>query len=476
MDFGLVGPSYTASSRYQDSQELINWYLEKDPTKQPGERGMYALYPMPGYGAPLIQPMVGEVRGMRTVLSGTLLIAVIGNTLWSFDPSFTATNRGLLRTSIGPVSITDNGQAAYFGDDVSRYAYTYGTAMLLPIADGGFTGASSSDVVDGFMVYSQPNSQNWGATSLNSTASPALSVGKKDGAPDNLQMLFVNNREVFLLGVNTSEVWVDVGGFPFPFQRIPGTSTQHGCAAKNSIARLGNSFAYVSQDTRGQGIIVVMNGYAPQEISNHSITRTLIGKDLSDAVAFSFQMGGHEFYVVTFPATDTTWVYDAATQEWNKWLSVDDFDVFHRHPANCAAVFQGQVLIGDYKSGAISALDNMIYADNGRPARRLRRCPHIVNNYDQVFFESLQIYFEPGVGLSLGQGVNPQCMLRWSNDGSSTWSNEHWRSIGLMGKYRNRAVWRKLGNARDRVFEFVVTDPVKAVVVSAELVAETGDN
>ena len=71
---------------------------------------------------------------------------------------------------------------------------------------------------------------------------------------------------------------------------------------------------------------------------------------------------------------------------------------------------------------------------------------------------------------------NPQAMLRWSNDGGSTWSKEYWVSIGSIGRYKNRAIWRRLGMARDRIFEVSMTDPVKAVIVSANLKASAGDN
>ena len=73
-------------------------------------------------------------------------------------------------------------------------------------------------------------------------------------------------------------------------------------------------------------------------------------------------------------------------------------------------------------------------------------------------------------------GVNPQAMLRWSNDGGSTWSNEHWTTIGTQGAYQNRTIWRRLGWSRDRIFEVVVTDPIKAVIVSANLKASQGEN
>ena len=78
--------------------------------------------------------------------------------------------------------------------------------------------------------------------------------------------------------------------------------------------------------------------------------------------------------------------------------------------------------------------------------------------------------------LPTGQGDDPQAMLRWSNDGGSTWSNEHWVSIGKIGRYQNRAIWRRLGWSRDRIFEVAITDPVKPVIVSANLKASEGDN
>jgi len=163
-------------------------------------------------------------------------------------------------------------------------------------------------------------------------------------------------------------------------------------------------------------------------------------------------------------------------------------------------------------------LDKTNYTDDGNTIRRLRRAPHLVSDLQRQYFEELQIQFQPGVGTSglwfnnptyspnptvitiapdqslaigpnetliigfnsqqnqLDQTTNPQAMLRWSNDGGSTWSNEHWVSIGPLGKYKNRAIWRRLGWSRDRVFEVVVSDPVNAVIVSANLKAKVGTN
>ena len=67
-----------------------------------------------------------------------------------------------------------------------------------------------------------------------------------------------------------------------------------------------------------------------------------------------------------------------------------------------------------------------------------------------------------------------QVMLRWSDDGGHTWSNEHWASMGKLGEYGKRVIWRRLGmtmKLRDRVYEISGSDPVKIAIMGAELTA-----
>lgn len=376
---------------------------------------------------------------------------------------------------------------------------------VMPPNDGPFEGADVVDVVDNYFVYNRPNTQQFGSSNILSPISSSLAFSSKDGAPDNLVSLIVDHREVYLLGEVSSEVWVDSGLFPFAFQRIPGTSTQHGIAAKFSVARLGNSFAYLSKNIRGDGQVMMMNGYTPTRISTHAVENSIEGGYIADARAWTYLIEGHEVYVVSFPTLDLTWAYDIATGMWHKWLWVDTKNVFHRHRGNCHTHFNGMNLVGDWENGQIYMLDPNTYTDDGGEIRRVRRAPHLVSDFQRQYFSELQILFQPGVGLEgnviganspsnavaglavagiavAGQnslstlGANPQAMLRWSNDGGSTWSNEHWTSIGVQGRYKNRAIWRRLGQARDRIFEVVVTDPIKAVIVAANLKAEAGDN
>jgi hypothetical protein len=393
------------------------------------------------------------------------------------------------------------------------YAHQF---TILPSTDGAFQGGTVVDVNDNYFIYSRPNSQQFAVSDLLSPITRALSFGSKFTSPDNLVSLIANNGQLYLLGEKSSEVWNDQGTFPLAYQRIPGSSTQQGIVAPYSVAKIGNSFCYVSQNIRGLNQIVLMNGYTPERISTHAVEQTLLDQYTADAVAYTYQLEGHEVYVVSFPTIDITWAYDFATSLWHKWLWVDENNIYHRHRSNCAAVFQGVVIVGDWENGNLYQLDQSVYTDNGDEIRRLRRAPHLVADLQRQYFDELQIQFQPGVGtggfskdrntylgspytISLSTPLrlelqeiyvlgyagqikpndvlyNPKAMLRWSNDGGSTWSKEYWQDIGQQGQYRHRAMWRRLGMARDRVFEVVVTDPIKAVIVSANLKGSQGDN
>jgi hypothetical protein len=76
------------------------------------------------------------------------------------------------------------------------------------------------------------------------------------------------------------------------------------------------------------------------------------------------------------------------------------------------------------------------------------------------------------LGSASATAIDPQVMLRWSDDGGHTWSNEHWRSMGMTGQWGRRVIWRRLGmtlKLRDRVYEVSGTDPIKIAIMGAEL-------
>jgi hypothetical protein len=461
-------------------------------------------------GARVTATIAGTLMTVSAVASGSLHV---GQTVQGAGVTL-GTIITALGTGTGGVGTYTLSVASTVAVGVTMYGINF---SVLPSTDGAFSGANTVDIIDNYFVYNNPTTQQFGASDLLSPISPQTSYSLKDGAPDDLVALIVDHREVYLMGEISSEVWTDVGTVPFPFQRIPGTSTQHGIAAPFSLARLGNSFAYVSRNSRGQAQIMQMQGYLPQRISTHAVENTLANQYINDAISWTYQLEGHEVFVVSFPTLNLTWAYDSTTQMWHKWLYTTDDNQYQRHRGNCCAVFQGLVIVGDYANGKLYQLDKMNYTDDGQNVRRLRRAPHLVTEFQRQYFDELQIQFQPGVGTtglsSVLQAINiqspyyisptgnltigaldtvylgefntisqlttttfPQAMLRWSSDGGSTWSNEHWTGVGQTGKYKNRAIWRRLGTARDRIFEVVVTDPVNFVIISANLKVQGAEN
>jgi hypothetical protein len=370
-----------------------------------------------------------------------------------------------------------------------------------------------------------------------------LDFASAEGSPDGLVSLTVSNREIWLFGTNSTEVWYDAGTADFPLQRIQGASNELGCTAPYSVAKMDNTVFWLGADARGRGMVYRANGYVGQRISTHAVEWHIQQYgNLSDAIGYTYQQDGHSFYVLIFPQANTTWVYDLATQAWHERAGWDNGE-FTRHRSNCQMAFNNEIVVGDFENGNIYAFDLDVYADNGdiqRWLRSWRALPPGQNTLLRTTHHSLQLDCETGVGLAqypaydaedliaengdlliaeyvqndittesgeeltteagdgfeliadtpdypipfvppmyltttsypAAPGYNPQVMMRWSDDGGHTWSNEHWTSIGLIGNYGKRAFWRRLGmtlKIRDRVYEVSGTDAVKIAIMGAEL-------
>lgn len=107
--------------------------------------------------------------------------------------------------------------------------------------------------------------------------------------------------------------------------------------------------------------------------------------------------------------------------------------------------------------------------------RRLRRASHLTDEHQWLTYDKFQVDLQAGVGLTDGQGEDPQVMVRWSNDGGHTWSNEHWTTAGRQGARKTRVIVRQTGRARMRTFEVVVSDPVAWFLAAAYLDVTPGN-
>jgi hypothetical protein len=469
MQTPILGSAYVARSVNAADSRMVNLFPEMVPEagKQPA-----FLQRCPGLA---LRATVGfgPIRGMWW--HAAYLYVVSGNTLYQVNSTWTAVPKGTV-AGTGLVSMADNGTQIMIAADPNGYIYNTSTGVFAQITDPDYPGASMVDYLDGYFVFIQPNSQKiWVTALLDGTSVDPLDFVSAEGDPDNIVSMIVDHREVWVFGTNSTEVWYNAGLSDFPLVRIQGAFNELGCAARYSTAKMNNQVYWLGRDTRGQGIVYQANGYMGQRISTHAIEWQIQQYgDISDAVAYTYQQDGHSFYVLSFPSAGATWAYDAVTGAWHERAGWSN-GTWTRHRGQTQAFYNGEVLIGDFENGNIYAYDMDVYTDNGQVQRWLRSwraLPPGENTLRRTAQHALQLDCETGVGLNVGQGSDPEVMLRWSDDGGHTWSNEHWRKMGKIGQFGYRTLWRRLGmtlKIRDRVYEVSGTDPVKIAIMGAEL-------
>ncbi len=99
------------------------------------------------------------------------------------------------------------------------------------------------------------------------------------------------------------------------------------------------------------------------------------------------------------------------------------------------------------------------HSDGDKALQRRAVTPPVHADGAPTTMAALQVEFDHGVGLTAGQGSDPQVVLDWSDDGGRRWSGERWAAIGRIGEYRRRAVWRRLGGFRSRAFRLTYSEP-----------------
>lgn len=469
----ILGSAYVARSVNAADNRMVNLFPELIP-----EGGKESGFLNRAPGLKLEQSVgLGPIRALWAhQTNGSDFYVVSGTEVFKLT-GLTATPVKLGNVSgTGPVSIADNGTQIFFACNGPSYIYNETTNVFAQITDPDFPGAVTVGYLDGYFVFNEPDSQRvWVTSLLDGLSVDPLDFASAEGSPDGLVSLIVDHREAWLFGSDSVEVWYDAGNADFPLARIQGAFNEIGCVAAYSVAKLDNGLFWLGTDARGQGIVYRANGYTGVRVSTHAIEYAIAQYgNISDALAYTYQQEGHSFYVLIFPTANATWVYDVSTQMWHERAGFVN-GAFTRHRSNCQCNFEGNTIVGDFENGNIYTFDLDVYADNSQPQKWLRSWRALApgqNNLKRTSHHSLQLDAETGVGLVVGQGNQPEAMLRWSDDGGHTWSNEHWQLMGAIGQYGYRTIWRRLGmtlKLRDRVYEVSGTDPVKIAIMGAEL-------
>lgn len=339
---------------------------------------------------------------------------------------------------------------------------------------GDAVSASHCVFLDGFFIISGKavtGSQTYGPKQINishlydGTKWDVLDFAVKEAYPDNIATIAVDHEDLWIFGdSNSSEVWQNTGAADFPFQRNPGAII-HQAAVPNSpvSASIANGVAWLGGDTRGWPVAWMARGYQPTRISNHSIERIWGGySKFDDAVAYSYELEGHQCLVITFPTGNATWVWDATTGLWHRWAYGASFD---RHKVMYHTFEWGMHLGADHTSGAIYKIDHSTYTDNGDPIVFRRTFPHVCDEQQRIPHHALRLDHESSANVTM--------TLAWSDDSGGHWSSEHAPDGKRVANGEAARIiaseWRRMGTARDRVYRLTGSGDGKRALINAYL-------
>lgn len=342
-----------------------------------------------------------------------------------------------------------------------------GTHTLTTLSYGFPEGCKTIDYINGAFVACEPDTQNFNRSEpLNAFFWDVTKVQTSDSNPDNVTGQAVSHNELIVFNKTSAEVHYDNNG---EFVRNTSGILEVGCDAPYSIVRLDNTIFWLGNTDAGNGIVWKLNGYTPTRISSYAVEFALQQMDdLTDSIAFAYQQDGHHYYVLTLPSGGKTFVHDVNTGLWHERANFAG-GAFYRWEAQEYAFFAGLHLVCDYSEGHIYSIDPTHYQYGSGPIKWMRSWLAPSSDMKRVRHSKLQLDIEAGTGLI--DGTDAQAMLRFSDDGGHTWSNELWRSMGEIGEYAKRVIWNRLGitKGQPRVYEVSGNASTKTVLIGAYL-------
>lgn len=468
----FVGGAGVAAAVSGSNEETINLYVERLPKSGTNEA---ALLPTPGFQAWGVALDIGT-RALVSIANARLF-AVIGSGLWEFASTGAATKRGTVAADVNPAQFAYNGVIGgqlgiVSGGNVYAYDLTANT-LSGPYLTGGYTHLAYAS---GFGLAFNRTTGKVNLSALNNlTVWSAAQFFQRSLFADPWQCMFVDqNNLVWLIGTDSFEVWYNTGQGTQPWAPLSGLVGVLGIVGPYAYVTAQTGNAWLGRNQAGQGLLVMTHGGPPESLSSPAMASAVATYSrtggLADTELVHHQTDAHVFTNLTFPRGGT-WTYDHVEQSWSRrgrWQpATNQYEIW---PPRCHVMAFGKHLTGDRTTGTIAEMDTAFATElDGRGIRRLRRAPALLSEKRRAPIDQIELLMDVGLGLQSGQGAPPTALLRVSDDGGRTWSNELRASTGAVGAYRTRVYWTRLGLFQDAVAELTYSDPVPFRVVDAYL-------
>ena len=460
---------YLSESLPVSSQVCKNMYVNIPETQ--GKISDAQLFPAPGL-VEIAYSGDNEINRGAHVLSGKPYF-VNGNKLYRLQSSDELIELGEIEGS-KRVSMTDNGRQLLIIVPGTRVGYIYTEQDgLTQITDSTFTDTDKAApeicvFIDGYFVVTRGSKEFFCSNLNNGLVYGALDFGSAEADPDVIRSAHVHKNQLYIFGSETIEVFQNVGGVGFPFQRIQGFVIPKGIAAPFSVKEFDSSFVFIGQGVDESPKIYIFTGSGVAPISTTSIDFLLQegSTDIENAFVWAYSFRGATF--VGFSNVNGTFVYDSQASKLvgkKVWHTRDSYQLAFktRWRVNSIVTAYGKLIAGDSEGGTIGRIDNKAATEYGNPLLREFALQTLENNSSRMFFNSIEAVLDSGLGLE--DGSTPKIRMSYSDDGR-TYCPERTRSTGKVGQYSIKAKWAQLGSTdRYRIFKFNFDDPVRLVVL-----------
>lgn len=467
---------YTSESLAISLQDCVNLYPN---FPQAQALGQGTLFGTPGIDLLTTTGVVQQENRGSHVMNGILYV-VNGGTLYRVNRTtvddvdqFDTTVLGAI-TGTGRVSISDNGIQLMIlvpgglGSIWDEVGDTFTPDINAVDSDFTANGAPQFVVfIDGFFAVTT-DTKKFIVSALNDGLSwNALDFGTAEADPDTIVAPLAFRSQLFIFGSETVEVFQNIGGSGFPFQRVTGFIIPKGLFAPFSVIETSGAFMFIGGGLNESPAVWQFTGRDVVKVSTTAIDNVLsklTDEEISNVFAHSYADKGA--YFTGFSLPDTWFGYDSISGRWherrtlNPALTKDDLEVWRVSSISTA---YGRVIVADLKDGRIGELTPETFTEYGDTIlRRITTAP-FSNLGDSFRASSIELTVESGVGTAT---LDPQIRLSFSDD-NKRFSNEISRGLGKIGQYNRRLIWYKQGRfARFRTLRFTMSDPVKYVLIN----------
>jgi hypothetical protein len=407
----------------------------------PKGTGISSGYLRPAEGAIRLDSALGlprggiEWKGQCFRVMGENLVRIASNGALTIIGSVGPGGRCSFDYSFDYLAVTSGGRL-YYWDGLAFTQVTdpdLGLALAVVWVDGYFMTTDGTSLVVTELI--------------NPFSVDPLKYGSSEIDPDPIKTVLKVRNEVHAVNRYTIEVFDDIGGDLFPFERISGAQIQKGAVGTFAACVFGEYLAFLgSGRNEAPGIYLGVNATA-NKISTREIDTLLAGypeSDLSIAVLEARAHADHQHLWIRLP--DRTLVYDlAASKAIGEpiWYQLTSSQIgFEKYRAVDLIYCYDSWLVADSATGDYGYLSLTTAHHFGGVVRWEFSTAIAYNEGRGAIFNSLELICLSG---RVEPGEDPYISTCYSVDGE-TWSQEKYIRTGIQGDRLRRIAWLQQGH------------------------------